>query len=296
MTDGVSAASSSSVIAVPDGTRWDEGAVLEFQTQGELAWIRSVSSNNLTAVRGIRGSTATTQASGVAFRDPVYTFNNIINAANLVIQDLPQGIIYKKVSLVGGLTYVATKFWYNLAADAIGLISVNQISTGTINYLLKYGKRGSGFSVVFSKNLPTALVASGTGLAFPNGWYNITNVTNVDYAAKLTTTQTVPGTYDDFSDGLDVDLISYGVAARLIRNYEINRVSDEDTGMGDQSVQPGMRASIGNQLFQEFLRLRSLKAEELRRDMPLMGTAPSRNGLSEGYSQHGWLSGGGYYP
>lgn len=275
-------------IAVTDGTRWSEGNVMEFQANGEQAWVQSVSANNVTVIRSIRGTpAAATQATGILFKDPVYGYSSILNAVNLTIQGL-WPYVYKKVSFPTGLTYSASTYWYDLADAAWGLISVTQIQGSSPAYLLPFGHKGSHYPVVFRKNLPSGLVASGTGMAFPRGWPSTTTVVNVDYAAKLTATQTTPPTYDDWTDTtLDLDMLAYGAAARLVKNYEVNRVSDEDTGMGDQSVQAGMRFNIGLRLEAEFVKLRNIRHEELRRIMPIMKSLPGSGGVSDTYAQRG---------
>jgi hypothetical protein len=294
MQGAASTADSTGVITVSDTTAWDQGAIVEFQNNGEQAWVQSVSPTTLTALRGVRGTTAATQASGIVFRDPVYGYQNIVNACNLVIQSL-WPYVWQKKTLSGGITYSASTYWYTLASagdtatyPALGLISVSQVSTGNRPLLIRMGHRGSGYPVVFQRNLPTALCADGVGVAFPRSWPNTTNVINIDYAAKMTTTQTTPGTYDDiYTNSIEPDMIAYGAAARVVKNYEVNRVSDEDTNMGDQSVQPGIRFNIGLRLEQEFIKLRDLRREELMRIIPIMGTAPGNGALSEVYSQRG---------
>jgi hypothetical protein len=106
-------------------------------------------------------------------------------------------------------------------------------------------------------------------MAFPNGWARTDQQIQVDYAAKLTTTQTTAGTYSDLSDGLLVEMIAFGAAARLTMLSEIPRVTQEDIGMGDSSVQPGGRARAGQVIWSMFLDKRRQYQQELLRTIPL---------------------------
>jgi len=271
---GTVSTTTTTTIPVPDGTRWDEGDILEFQDNGEQCYVRSVSSNNLTVIRGWNGTTATTHDGSttaiVIFQDPTFTYVRIQEAADLVIQSLWPWV-YKKVTL--SVTYDATKTWYDLASNFIAPISITQNdSSATPDRLYIYGKKGSRLPVAVRLNLPTSLVASGVGISFPRGFgkADASYPVQVDYAAKLTTT----GSYTDLTDGILAAIVTYGAAARMVMASEIPRVTQDDINMGDQSVVPGSRTRAGRDLYTQFLFLRNQYNDELRRTMPLMGGQP----------------------
>ena len=202
-----SAASSSSVVAVVDGTDWAEGDIGEFEDDGEQFKVQSISSNNLTAVRGYNGTTAATQAaSSRILKGPRYGFIEIANAIESVIQNLPYPKVYKKVAdTLTPPTTLQTVAWTDLAAAALDIIRVTQ-SYGTGTELGIYGQRHSWRPVVLGRNLPTAQAASTVGLQFPGGFYHATNTVNVDYAARITDAGTT--SYDDLNEG---DLLTEAV-------------------------------------------------------------------------------------
>lgn len=245
--------------------RWDEGATMEFQDQGEQAWIQVQNTATLTALRGINGTTAAIHAAGtVVYRDPTYTYKRTIDSIEMIAQSLWPDIY--KVS-TATLTYDSTSTFYGLPADVMGIIEVNQQKIGGAGRVAVYGAGSS--PVLF--NLPTAVATNTIGMAFPNGWGNITNPINVIYAGKYTATQTTAGTYADFIDGDWADMIAHGAAARLLRMTEAARVNNEDIGMGDSSVTPGARRSAGEQMWQIYLDKKRQYQQQLLRNAPLRG-------------------------
>lgn len=285
-----SAASSSSVVAVPDGTKWDEGAILEFQDTGEQCWVQSVSSNNLTCLRGYNGTTPATHASGNVLRDPFFTYARITEAAELCMQEL-WPYCYKRVTATVTPVAGSSNAWYDLASDYMALIQVTQVDTASNpDRVYIYGARGSGLPINVQSGLPTTLVTSGTGILFPAGFATTATTVRVDYAAKITaTTAGSPASYSDLSDGILVDLVTYGAAARLTVASDVPRATQEDIGMGDSSVQVGMRSSVGRQLYQTYLMLRNQYWEELRRTMPLVGSSVGGRRSAGSYTGYGGL-------
>lgn len=283
-----SAASSSSTIAVPDGTRWDEGAIVEFSAGGEQAWVSSVSGNNLTAIRGYNGTTAATQASQTVWRDPAFTYKAITDAVDMTIQEL-WPYAYKKSTVAITPNTSSPYRWYNLATDFMELIAVTQVNTGsTPNSVYTYGTRGSGLPITLNRTLPVTLVASGIGIAFQSFASTAYDI-SVDYAAKLTPTLSSTN-YTDLDDGILADIVSYGAAARLVVASDVPRATQEDIAMGDSTVQVGMRSSVGRQLYQQYLFLRNQYREELMRKWPLVGKGAG------GYPNRGIRGIGAPYP
>jgi hypothetical protein len=260
-----SAASSSSVVAVTDGTDWEEGAVLEFQNNGEQALVKSISSNDLTCVRGWNGTTAATQASGVAWRDPQYTYDNILKCLESAVRRLWPYAWKATDDTITPLTDGTN--WYDLA-DGLALINVVQQHGTSDQRLGIYGDGRSEKQVIFEKNLPTGLVASGTGLRFPNGFYSTANVVRVKYAAAIT------GTSDIEDDGelAVADAVIYGALGRLLSGKEAERVTHGEDQEVSRSVRVGARLSAGayyERLFRKELEM--LKILHMRL-IPIMPT------------------------
>lgn len=269
-------------IPVPDGTRWDEGAIFEFQDTGEQCWVASISGNTLTVYRGYNGTTKVAHDGSATpincYRDPTFTFKTMVDSLQLIMQsNFPYD--YKKVEQ--SLSYSTTKDWYDLNDEAMGLISVSQISSSTRPVLCVYGSRGSNHPVSFSRNLPSVVAPSGVGIRFPRGWFSMSMPIVVEYAAKIST-DLAPGTtnYADVDEGVQSEMLVMGAAMRMVMMSTIPRATQEDINMGDSSVTPTARAQIASIFNAEFLRLRSVRWEELRRTMPLMGTGPSHGTLN----------------
>lgn len=272
-------------IPVVDGTRWDEGAVLEFALSGAQYWVISVSANNLTVIPNWNGTTSVNESSGaLVYRDPTFPYFRIKSQIEDTVRNLwPH--VYKKVT--ASVTPVNGTYWYNLSATALGLIAVQQLDAAS-KLLYQYGHKNSRMSVGFGINVPTTLAASNTGIYFPRGFFLTTTNIQVDYAAKLTAGITTTN-YDDWSEGTMADMIATGAAASLLSFTENYRVSQEDIGMGDSSVQPGARARGAAILQGQFLELRNIVHEELRRTIPIMGelrkpSALTSSGPYGGYS------------
>jgi hypothetical protein len=237
-----SAGSASSAVAVTDGTDWEEGAILEFQNNGEQCLVQSISANNLTCVRGWNGTTAATQAQGNAFRDPQYTYDNVLKA-------------------------IQSAVWYDLA-DALALINVVQQYGFGDDSVGIFGDGRMNRQVIFEKNLPTGLVASGTGLRFPGGFFHSSNTVRIKYAAAIT------GTSDIEDDGeLAVsDAVIYGALARLLTGKEAERVVQGEDQEVARSVRVGARLSAGayyERLFRQELQALRLTHQRL---IPIMPT------------------------
>jgi hypothetical protein len=255
---------------VPDGSAWDEGAIGEFQDDGEQFLVRTISSNTLTTKRGHNGTTVSDHPSGTVIqRDPVFSYYVIVGSIEDVMEQL-WPYVYKAVD--DTITPSNTKIWFDLAADVMALISVRQLhGTAPAIHLGTYGEKDSGKPVVMQRNLPTALVASRVGLSFPQGFFDGTSDIYIRYAAKLTTTVT-SGAYEDAeNEGLWRDVLAYGAAARLLSAKEIPRVSQEDTNMGDTTVSVGSRQQMGQVYYQMHTRMRNQLQEELKRTDPFLG-------------------------
>ena len=267
-TTTASAASASSVVAVTDGTDWEEGAVLEFQNNGEQALVQSISANNLTCVRGWNGTTAATQASGLAWRDPQYTYDNILKCLESAVRRLWPYCWKATGDTITPDTSDPVATWYDLDAAALALINVVQ-RYGTSD--LQVGIFGDGRSnrqVVFERNLPTGLVTSTVGVRFPNGFFHPTNTVTVNFAAAIT------GTSDIEDDGelAVADAVIYGALGRLLSGKEAERVTQGEDQEVARSVRVGARLSAGayyERLFRKELEMLKLKHQAQIPIMPV---------------------------
>lgn len=257
-----SAASSSSVVSVADGTDWGEGELGEFQDDGEIFYVKSISTNDLTCSRGYYGTTAATHASGRIVKRPRHFYYEIVNAISSVIQgQLMWPKVYKKVA--DSITpSPADTVWYDLAADALDLIDVRQLYGTSDTKEYRYGLRHDSHKVVLRRNMTTSLATSGVGVSFPGGFIHPTNTVNIDYAARITDT-VATNSYSDLTDGdALVEAVIYGAVAHLEGGLENSKPrkprQDRETLRG---------AALYTQKFNDAL---NRAQADLRASMPLM--------------------------
>jgi len=255
-------------IDVNDGTDWAEGDVMEF-SDGELAYVQSIATNAVTVVRGYLGTTAATQASGSMVRkNPVYYYKDVKDAIDLTIQSL-WPYAWK---VVDDTITPSTVYWYDVAATAIDLISVSQLYGTGDSVLGLYGADSyTQRPIIWSTNLPTALVASGRGIGFPGGFFHSSNTVYVRYRAKLTADLS-GSDYSDLSDGLLAEVVAHGSAARLLMSKEAPRVTQDDINQNQESAPPQARLTAAQFMYQKFRELRNQLKDELMRTIPEMGS------------------------
>lgn len=241
VTTATAANGSTTTVSVTDGTDWQEGAILEFQDNGEQVLVMSIAANNLTVIRGWNGTTAAAHSSIQAWRDPQYTYDNISKCLASSVRRLWPYCWKATDDTITPDTSEPIQTWYDLASDALGLVNVVQLY-GTSD--LKAGIFGDGKTqkqVVFERNLPTGLVASGVGLRFPSGFFHATNTVRVKYAAAITGTTDI----EDDGDLATADAVIFGALARLLSGKEIERVSSGEDLDPARSVRVGGRLSTG---------------------------------------------------
>jgi hypothetical protein len=241
-------------VAVVDGTRWEEGAIGEWQTGTvgyEQFYVQSVSVNNLVTVRGYGGTTAETHTSGDrVFRvESGFKGREIQQAVNQAVLDLwPHAWITGSVSL----TWAATTKWFNLNAASLGIVSVMQLygSSPTQVGIFRDRYYGGGKTYVVRRGLPTALVASTNGMAFPQGVYDTSN------ALTVTDMRAVTGTTDikDSSNLPVAEAVTYGAVGRLLKSREIARSIYGQTQTVAGTVGTGARLQAGAWYETEFRR------------------------------------------
>ncbi len=248
----------STTVAVVDGTRWDEGAVGEWQTGTvgyEQFYVQSVSSNNLTVVRGYNGTTAETHTSG----DRVVRIDRSAFSGRSIQQSITQTLndAWPMVWKIGTvtLTYApSTTKWYDLNLLTLGISSVKQQKNSTIADIGIFKDRyyGGVLTYIVRRDLPAALVSSGIGMTFPTGVYDPrasgANSIIVTDVRALTGTTDIPDTAS-----LPVaEAFVYGAVARLLRAKEIARVQYGASLEASQTVGAGDRLQVSSWFDKEY--------------------------------------------
>jgi len=218
-----SAASAVSVVAVTNGADWDVGAVGEFQDDGEQFKVQSINANNLTCFRGWNGTTAATHVSGTIVRDPKVSYRQINNALTAALQAAWPYCYIVTTTQVTPLSDGTV--WYALNSADMEFLSARQVR-GTApalhsgEYVQRSRHPGLNKRIVFSRDLPTSVVASGVGVRFPSGFYDMT--TNVIVRTKRVLT----GTSDiEDSNQLPVaEAIITGALPRLLTDVQFRRL------------------------------------------------------------------------
>lgn len=218
-----SADSATSDVLVADGGDWSEGDVGVWEEDGDTFYTRDVSGDNVVATRSYYGSTGAAHEAGRIFKNPKYKTLEMTNAISEIIEfALPWPKFYK-VTATTITPDAVNKVWYDLAADAYALVRVRQLYGADDRRVYEYGGRHIYNRVGFSRGLPTSLVASGVGVAFPDGFAHTTNTVSIDYATKITDTVTST-LYDDFSAGDAITTaIEYGAVALLQGSLELRK-------------------------------------------------------------------------
>lgn len=239
-TTTATAASSSSTITVSDGTRWAEGSILEFQDNGEQARVKSISVNTLTCDRGWNGTTAAAHSSIEAWRDPQFTYQQIDDALDWAIGEL-WPYVWKVTE--DTITPSTTATWYDLDALAVDLVSVRQQYGTSDSKIASYSLTGVGGTrqVQFATGLPTGLVTSGTGVAFPNGFVHPTNTVRIRYRTYITGSSDIP---DDAGVRVD-EVVILGALSRLAGTKEAERVILGEDKEVERSVPVSSRLRAG---------------------------------------------------
>jgi hypothetical protein len=266
LTSGVN--DTATTIPVNDGTDWEEGDTLEFQSDGELARVRSVSSNNLTVVRAAFGTIAAAKTSGEnIIKNPAVPQEMVKDSIEATFRGLWP--IAWKVGTTS-LTPDASVEWYDSDESIIDLISVYQVYGSNPQKLGIFGDKGGTRPVIFSKNLPTDLVATGKGIGFPGGIFHTTNSIQVLYRAAMTGAVS-GGSYTEIDAGPAVDVIAYGAAARIAMGKEAPKVLYEDQSAGEYSQQAGDRLALAAYLDNQYRLVLNHWGELLWAESPPMG-------------------------
>jgi len=236
-----SAASTVSSVVVASGTDWDVGSIGEFEsTGGEQFKVLSVSGNTLTVVRGWAGTSASIQAADtVIIRDPIFSYRQIEQALIEALNRLwPYCFIVENISITPS---PSNTIWYNLTDTILGVLSIIQLTDDAVADARAYGTpRGNRYNKDFNfeRGLPTALVASGTGITFPKGVFSLTNTIYIRGLAAITGS-------DDIEDSTRLPVanaVVTGALARLCREPQFRRIINTENV--SQSAQTGSLTAL----------------------------------------------------
>lgn len=258
-------------------TQWTQGNVVEFQDDGELCLVTSVATNTLNVVRNYQFSvtatagTGTSHANGIGIvKNPVYEYVQIKDAISAVVLEL-WPYVYTKVTAtitplatVGGL--------YSVAATFEKLSSAVQRDTSTAGSPCFYGGRRSYYPISLLRGLPDNFPTTedtGKAVSIPSV-YNLTNTIFVTGVRRLTDATTTPGTYDDLTDGVEVECVVYLAIHELLGSKDIPRSASDDTTMADSSVVAGRRTAVADTWLRKGLRKRRQWEADLRTSLPIL--------------------------
>lgn len=267
-TLATAANSADTTIAVTDGTDWNEGSIIEWQDDGDQAYVQSVAANVATCIRGINGTTAAPHAATAATKDPTYPFIKVSDAIDATIQTVwPWAWKTKEASI----TPSPSTIYYNLGDDVIDLVRAWQEDASTIPIVQYFGQRGSGKPVAVAKNANSFSVGSFDYMVyFPNGIYHQTNSIYVQYRALITDAVASLNYTDISEDGLS-EAICWGAAARLMKSQAAVRVRN-DSRQWNSSVDIENINQVSDFYAMEFRRLLNDYHDSLLRTNPPMRT------------------------
>ncbi len=262
---------------VADTTKYDIGAIVEFQDDGEQCLVTALASGTtLTVIRGYNSTTPGTGSSHsiscVIAKDPVFQWVQIQEDIESVLRGL-WPYVYKEVNLTLTPNTDGNQYYNVTNGDTIplmGLSSVTQIvGTGATSRVFRYGERKGAYPVRIFSNMPTSKVASGQALWIPY-LADATNSIFVNGIGNITATYSAPN-YSDISEGVQVDAVKFLTVALLVAGSDIARTTQEDVMMGDQTVVPGRRTDVSSFWERKGIQARNQWAMELQRTLPRMG-------------------------
>jgi hypothetical protein len=238
---------------------------------GEQFLVQSVSSNNLTTVRGYNGTTAEAHTSGDRIvKNPRYTTIQIVDAIERTIQSLGDSCWVEATATV---TPDTTATWIDsglTGTDITGymdLIGGEQLYGDSSQYYGTYGypRQGAKHKAVrVNTGVPTGLASSGIGLQFPAGYHDNSN--NITMRYRVRVTAAVSGSnYSDLTEGLMTEALVMGVVARLLSQKETPNVS-EDKRIGETDVGSFVQTAAWYDL--RYRELLTLYRQDLMRTLP----------------------------
>ena len=224
-------ATTSATVAVPDGTQWAAGDILEWRYSatgtGEQALVQSVSGNNLTVVRGYGSVASTAHTSGDrVLKNPTFSYDDIAESIDETLNSLYPNA-WKAISQA--VTPAVGSFWIDSGLSAAELDSLIDFSSAVQVYntdrLGVYGPHQNR-RVRIRRNMPTGTWASGVAVYFPDGYYSTTATITFIYRGKITDTVTTSN-YDDLDDGNSLaEAVVWLSVGRLLMKKEATHEDD----------------------------------------------------------------------
>ncbi len=224
-------ATTSPTVAVPDGTQWATGDILEWSHsatgQGEQALVQSVSSNNLTVVRGYGSVAAAAHTSGDrVIKNPTFFYDDIVES----IDETLNGLYPNAWKLITqAVTPSLTAKWIDSGLSATELDDLIDFSSAVqvwnTDDLGTYGPHHMR-RIRIRRNMPTGTWASGVAVRFPDGYYDTTASITLAFRGKIT--DTVSGSnYSDLDDGNSLaEAVVWLAAGRAIMKKEATHEDD----------------------------------------------------------------------
>ena len=224
-------ATTSATVAVPDGTQWAEGDILEWTYsstgQGEQGLVRSVSGNNLTVLRGYGSVAATAHTSGDrVIKNPTFSYDDIVESIDETLNGLWPNA-WKAITQA--LTPSTSARWIDSGLSAAELDALVDFSSAVQVYdtdnLGVYGPHQRR-RILIRRNMPAATWSSGVGVRFPDGFYDASASVTMTFRGKVTDTVT-GSNYDDLDDGNSLaEAVVWLATARLITKKEATHEDD----------------------------------------------------------------------
>lgn len=257
---------------VADGTKWQVGDIVEFTDDGEKCLTTAITSNTLTVVRNFNFSVTTTAGTGTShsistaiLKNPVFGYAETVDAIEESIQSL-WPYTYKKITQT--ITPVSGEWYYSATATILGISSAVQLTEGTPTRPFFYGINGSMYPIQLIRNMPTAFSGSTTGSSFHIPTFNNLVKTVLVNGIGRVTDGVTSGDYDDLTDGLEVDCVTFYTASRLIATTDISRATQEDIKMSEESARVGDRSQIAAYWENQALAVRRQWERELQITLP----------------------------
>lgn len=253
-------------IDVTDGTDWNEGSLLEWQEDGDQAYVQSVSSNTLTVIRSVNGTTGAPHTATAATKDPIYPYIKVSDAIDATIQTLWPWA-WKVVE--ASITPSSSSLYYNLGNDVVDLVRAWQEDTNTPVNANYFGTKNSLRPISFQKSANSFTgITTDYVVFFPNGYFDQTNSIYVQYRALVT--DTLNGSdYSDLTEGALTEAICWGAASRLVKTQTAARIRN-DARQWNSSVDLEAISQTSDFFYAEFRRLLMDQYDQLMRTSPPM--------------------------
>jgi hypothetical protein len=224
-------ATTSAPVAVPDGTQWAAGDILEWTFSatgtGEQALVRSVSTNDLTVLRGYGSVAPTAHASGDrVIKNPTFSYDDIVESIDETLNGLWPNA-WKAITQT--VTPDSAAKWIDSGLSATELDALVDFSSAVQVYntddLGVYGPHQRR-RIKIRRNMPSGTWASAVAVAFPDGYYSTTASITMIFRGKITDTITTSN-YDDLDDGNSLtEAVVWLAAGRLLMKKEATHEDD----------------------------------------------------------------------